>query len=100
MGVRRSRKLRVFERDGYSCRYCGFDMTLHFAYPHLGVLTVDHMVAKAAGGSDHIDNLVTCCSPCNRRKRNLRVEEFVDEKTMEALNEIRGLGRPARESAS
>ena len=51
-------------------------MPLH-AYPHLGVITVDHIVPKIAGGTDRDDNLVTSCYFCNTRKRDLPVEEFV-----------------------
>ena len=92
MGLHASRKRRVFERDKYRCQYCGTDMTLHFAYPHLGVITVDHMVPKAAGGSNRIQNLVTCCRPCNQRKRNLPIEDFADEGTLLELRGIRELG--------
>jgi HNH endonuclease len=52
-------------------------MTLHFAYPHLGVVTVDHVVARVRGGTDRDDNLATCCFDCNNRKRNRRVEVFL-----------------------
>ena len=30
--------------------------------------TVDHYVARALGGSDHIDNLIPACGPCNSKK--------------------------------
>ena len=77
MGVGREKRRRILARDRYRCRYCGYDMTLHFPYPHLGVLTVDHVVAKVRGGTDRNDNLATCCVDCNNRKRNRRVEVFL-----------------------
>ena len=100
MAVRRWKRRRVFERDSYTCRYCGFDMRLHVPYPHLGMLTVDHIIPRSAGGDDRDKNLVTCCVPCNRRKRNLRLEEFVDERTLEALRQVRGLKIRSRDEAA
>ena len=77
MGVRRMKKERILLRDNYTCRYCGYDMTLHYPYPHLKVVTIDHIVPKVAGGTDRDGNLVTCCYWCNNRKRDLPVEEFL-----------------------
>ena len=50
---------QVFKRDGYTCAYCGTsDET---------ILTIDHIIPRAQGGSDKPDNLVTACWSCNRR---------------------------------
>jgi 5-methylcytosine-specific restriction endonuclease McrA len=54
-------------------------MTLHFAYPHLGVLTIDHIIPRVAGGTNRYANLVTCCFDCNNRKGNREVAEFLRE---------------------
>jgi 5-methylcytosine-specific restriction endonuclease McrA len=43
------------ERDGDGCFYCEAG----------GPLTVDHVRARAAGGSDAFDNLVLACLDCN-----------------------------------
>jgi hypothetical protein len=77
MAVSQVKRRRIFARDGYRCRYCGHDMTLHFPYPHLGVLTVDHVVPKVHGGTDRNDNLVTCCFDCNNWKCNRPAAEFL-----------------------
>lgn len=50
-------RARVLERDGHVCGYCGRDAT-----------TVDHLVAKANGGTDDDWNLIACCKPCNSTK--------------------------------
>jgi HNH endonuclease len=57
------KKLRfeVFKRDGFTCVYCG-------AQPPGVILHVDHVIPRANGGSDDIDNLVTACDGCNLGK--------------------------------
>ncbi|WP_216911861.1 HNH endonuclease [Nocardia noduli] len=56
-----SAKLRhdVLGRDGYSCRYCGYDGP---------VLEIEHVVPIAKGGATNLSNLVAACGPCNRKK--------------------------------
>jgi len=56
MSLRRA--MRIFERDGYSCKRCGSQTDLQ----------VDHIVALANGGTEDDGNLQTLCGPCNRRK--------------------------------
>ena len=55
-----SRK-NLYVRDNYCCLYCGKKF-------HGDELTLDHVIPKSKGGSNSWDNLVTCCSACNRRK--------------------------------
>lgn len=53
-----SLRFSVFERDRYTCQYCGRqspDVVLH----------VDHAMPVALGGDNRIDNLLTACSECN-----------------------------------
>ncbi len=58
----------VFERDDYTCRYCGAR----------GVrLECDHVMPVARGGSSDLANLATACFPCNRAKRDKTLEEWV-----------------------
>ncbi len=47
------------ERDGHICAYCGRPAT-----------TADHVIPKAAGGLDVLDNLVAACHECNSRKQD------------------------------
>lgn len=49
---------RLYKRDNYECVYCGTKKNL----------TIDHVIPKSRGGENSWTNLVTCCSPCNRRK--------------------------------
>ena len=60
---------RIFERDDYTCTYCGArGVKLH----------CDHVHPVAHGGEHGDDNLVTACEPCNRAKRSklVSVEEW------------------------
>jgi 5-methylcytosine-specific restriction endonuclease McrA len=50
-------RMAVLQRDGFTCAYCGNEAT-----------QVDHVVPKAAGGTDTLDNLVAACAEDNQRK--------------------------------
>lgn len=52
--LRRRLAAYVLDRDDYTCRWCGGPAT-----------TIDHVIARALGGSDSLDNLAAACSPCN-----------------------------------
>jgi 5-methylcytosine-specific restriction endonuclease McrA len=49
------------------CAYCGTE----------GDHDLDHVVPRARGGHDDVDNLVPACVPCNSRKGTRPVEAFV-----------------------
>ncbi len=95
------KKLDVFYRDSFKCRYCGketiFAGTLmvisrfipeEFPYhPHWKwnathpafwelASSCDHILPKARGGGDEINNLVTSCYQCNSIKSNWTLEEL------------------------
>lgn len=55
--------MKVFTRDQFQCQYCGLD-GLH-QFTNWMVLTVDHVHPHSHGGARKMDNLVTCCQPCN-----------------------------------
>lgn len=50
-------------RDGYRCFYCNTDFATAPVRRH-----IDHVTARAHGGSDSIENLVWACDRCNLRK--------------------------------
>ena len=50
-----------------ACAYCGAKEI---------ALQVEHIVPKARGGSDRVDNLTLACEPCNQRKGNKTAAEF------------------------
>ena len=64
--MRLSRR-EVFNRDRYTCQYCG----------HRGSrdLTLDHVMPRHRGGAHSWENLVTACKPCNHRKGGKTLSE-------------------------
>ena len=58
----------VLERDRYRCVYC---------HRKGQALTLDHVVAKSAGGADAAHNRVAACRDCNTKKGAQNLETFV-----------------------
>lgn len=58
-------RLDIYERDGFRCRYCGFDGGTFESWPYL---VVDHI--NPVGPRDDRENLATCCHFCNSMKSN------------------------------
>jgi 5-methylcytosine-specific restriction endonuclease McrA len=78
---------KIYERDNYSCQYCGRNLHFKTIIPGLITnddfviidkeLTIDHVIPKAWGGIDKEDNLVTCCHRCNMQKGcKLRIKDI------------------------
>lgn len=65
---------RLAERDGWECHYCRAAL----GYGHSSVLwpEADHMVSRANGGPDAIENRVLSCTECNRRKGRRNHDDF------------------------
>lgn len=61
------KKQIVRERDGEICTYC----EAHDPNGH-----VDHRVSRKNGGTNHLNNLVWACSPCNLSKGAMNAREF------------------------
>lgn len=58
----------LLEKFGRECCYCG----------KKGVpLNVEHVVAKARGGSNRVSNLTIACVPCNNQKGAQSIEAFL-----------------------
>lgn len=54
-------RLAVLRRDKYTCGYCG-------KRKKPSSLTVDHIIPVRYGGHHGIENWVTACRSCNRKK--------------------------------
>ena len=59
-------RFEVFNRDKYTCQYCGREMK---------ELTLDHVFPRHRGGKHDWENIVTCCIACNRHKAGRTPQE-------------------------
>lgn len=57
----------ILKRDGYACTYCSAKEDL----------TADHVVPLTRGGTNDRSNLTACCIPCNTKKSNKLVSEWL-----------------------
>jgi 5-methylcytosine-specific restriction endonuclease McrA len=51
----------LFKRDKMMCQYCG-------EKPGTDLLTIDHVIPRAQGGTTTWENCALCCVGCNRKK--------------------------------
>lgn len=61
-------RYEVFERDNFTCVYCG---------ERGGSLECDHVIPVSRGGSNEKSNLATACQTCNRRKHAKTADEWL-----------------------
>ncbi len=61
----------VYERDNYTCQYCGADLS-----KNARLLSIDHIIPLTRGGTHHKTNLATACKSCNLKKKNKTPEEM------------------------
>lgn len=65
MPVTKRMRFEILRRDDYACQYCGQ------LAPDV-VLTIDHVIPVALGGTDDASNLVTACKDCNAGKTSIQ----------------------------
>ncbi len=63
---RKLTRVEVFNRDHYTCQYCG-KVTRQ--------LTLDHVLPRYQGGQHTWENVVSACVSCNRRKAGRTPEQ-------------------------
>ena len=80
----------IFERDKFTCQYCGLDASKDFNIWWHANLNIDHIVPKSCGGTDAEENLVVACRACNLYKGSTpcktkdEAKEIVKEKRGQA----------------
>jgi 5-methylcytosine-specific restriction endonuclease McrA len=71
----------IFERDHFTCAYCGFDGRL---FDNWMQLSVDHILPQSLGGHSGPENIITACRACNSITSRMR---FPGGKTREQILE-------------
>jgi 5-methylcytosine-specific restriction endonuclease McrA len=66
--IRYSRQ-KVFERDNYTCQYCGF-------LGNKKTLTLEHVIPKSKSGQNTYENTVASCLKCNNKKGSKSLKEM------------------------
>ena len=81
---------RIYERDHYSCQYCGWSGASDFEKWFIANFNVDHIKPVSAGGTNEDGNLVLACRSCNLYKGKIvcnsldEAREVVKRKRSEA----------------
>ena len=72
----------LLEKWARQCAYCGAEHA---------PLTIDHIHPKSRGGSDRVSNHILACFPCNQKKENRDVAEFLahDSKRLTRIEAVR-----------
>lgn len=66
--------LTIWKRCGGICHYCGEPM---MRMPNeRRSFTLDHVVPRSRGGTNHLSNLVGSCAECNNDKGSLTGDEY------------------------
>ncbi|QWA22004.1 HNH endonuclease [Streptomyces sp. JCM17656] len=74
-----------------ACAYCGATST---------PLNIDHIHPRSRGGSDRVSNLTLACLPCNKRKSNMPVEDFLKKKPAVLSKILQQAKTPLRDAAA
>jgi len=64
------RRLAIYLRDGLACCWCGLTIEDGIKF------TLDHAIARSAGGDNSSSNLFTSCLSCNARRSDDDVATF------------------------
>ena len=63
--------VKISNRDGWDCVYCGATLNKETA-------TIEHVVALATKGAEHIANMALACEPCNKEVGHMSVREKIN----------------------
>lgn len=72
---------QVLKDQGYLCFYCQ-------CFLGDSNTSRDHKIPLCRGGSNGIENIVAACLTCNKRKRHMTAEEFIERRNVVSVNNI------------
>lgn len=72
----------VFNRDNFSCIYCGKS-----SIEDSVKLTLDHVIPLSKSGKSDINNIITACKRCNSSKQNKRLDTEIEEKVLNVIKD-------------
>src|SRR5206468_10992229 len=75
----------------HHCAYCD---------AHEVPLELDHVHPRSRNGSHRVSNLVTACSPCNQRKSNQDVRDFLRDDPVRLAHILAQLQAPLEDAAA
>ncbi len=71
--IRPEKRIRIYARDGWRCLWCRKHASEDVQ------LTLDHFLARAAGGKNDAENLITACYGCNSSRRHQPALSYAHE---------------------
>ena len=81
----------LLEKFGHQCCYCDKkDVPLN----------IEHVVARAKGGTNRVSNLALACIPCNSRKGSQPVEQFLAKDPKRLARLLSQIKRPLKDAAA
>lgn len=60
----------IYNRDDYTCKYCGYKAKPGTYSWKMLPIEIDHVIPVSKGGKNIESNLVCACRRCNRKKHN------------------------------
>ena len=81
----------LLEKFGRQCQYCdATDVPLQ----------IEHVIAKARGGSNRVSNLTLACGPCNLAKNSRDIRDFLAKDPLRLARVMAQLQKPLRDAAA
>lgn len=80
---------KAYQRDEYTCRYCGYNLKVGTEFRPLHI---DHIRPFSVSGGNGLTNLVVACSVCNLTASSKWFQDFLDKKTF-IIGELRKKGK-------
>ncbi len=80
-------RLAVYLRDNFECAYCRTNLRGHLRND----VTLDHLVCRSEGGSNHFTNLVTACRKCNQGRMSSSFRSYASPGAVDRIQHQRRL---------